>query len=149
MKNISISVLAVLFSIAAQAAPQKITCSYQWKNAGATPNEFSFRVEALGTSRAKVLLAPNAEGEMLQVISGVKDSEHQADAMLREVGVNFPAEVFTSAKDDIAIQIGDGVSTEIFIKIYKNSRYTSGFMTLHCDESYCGEFDYYSVLKCK
>lgn len=147
MKQLLVGLLAFL-SLSTFAASKTITCSYQWKNTDAAQNEFSFKVEALGTAKAKIIVTSN-EDEVLKVISGVKESQHDADIMLREVGIENPAEVYTSAKEDLTIQIGDGISSEVFIKIYKNSNYRSGFITVHCDESYCGEFNYYSTLKCK
>lgn len=142
-------ILVLLFSVTVNAASKEITCSYKWKNGDAIQNQFSFKVDELGTSKAKVVVTANEDGEKVQVISGITESKHEADIMLREVGIDHPAEVFTSAKGDISIQIGDGVSSEIFIKVYKNSNYTAGFITVHCDKSDCGKFDFYSKLKCK
>lgn len=149
MNKLTISLMVFLFGITAMATPTEITCSYQWKNTNAAPGKFSFKVNALGTSKAKFVVSMNKDDEMNQVIKVLKSSEHEADVMLREVGMDHSGEIFTSAKDDVKIQIGDAVSTVIFIQLYKNSKYTAGYMTVHCDESYCGKFDYYSTLSCK
>ena len=149
MKTFFSCMIALFFSTTVMATPTEITCSYQWKNTDAKPNKISFKVEAPGTKKAKFIFSMNKADEMRQLIHVLKKSKHEADTMLREVGEEYSEEVFASAKDDILIHITDGVSTKIIIQLYQNTNYTAGYMTLHCDESYYGKFDFYSTLKCQ
>lgn len=149
MKILIKSLLFLSLVNTAFAETKKISCSYKWKNTNASENSFSFQVEGFGTTKAQVLVSANEDGDMLKAISGIKPSDHEADIALIEVGIDYTAEIFTSAKEDIVIQMSDGTSTEALIKVYKNSNYKSGFITIKCDPSYCGAFEFYSNLKCK
>lgn len=153
------AVLALLLSsVSAQASVHKITCSLQWKNTKAAPMSFYIVVRDLGTAKP-VLLSKNPVDLWKQYVFGIKPvskTDHLANAQFYQMAMGDPKtgspgsdyRTGLTPKGDLVLNLDDGVSSDIDIVIYKSSGFRRGFIKNYCDESYCGDFNYYSELQC-